>query len=292
MFQKDNVIIFLGESESILGSLFGSNPGSEVDPCEEQDLSEEESVEKSESVTEETGSLTVKEGNVCDAESESESDQEKSRFLQICGVDPTTCPLCGELMKNDKGVKLHINRIEENFTVPIIPVVLPYYLHEYCQIPLFMFHVVGIFSQNSKTFEHWRQRNEFVSGQFGTFTIRQQHGRSMSLKAGDGFWLAGLTDHVNCLTNTHCDRQRHSGLHGQCQIKEHVMRFGQNNVLYVQKADQNGQQTANSYSIEQKFVAMIRRYGHGAFSHMSQALRQTHHEQVVLVFGMIHGQLS
>ncbi|RNA02804.1 ferric-chelate reductase 1 isoform X1 [Brachionus plicatilis] len=34
------------ESETILGSLFGSNPGSEVDPCEEQDISEEESVKK------------------------------------------------------------------------------------------------------------------------------------------------------------------------------------------------------------------------------------------------------
>ncbi|RNA13348.1 hypothetical protein BpHYR1_046501 [Brachionus plicatilis] len=149
----DDEIANLSESESILGSLFASNPGSEVDPCEEQDLSEEESVEKSESIMEETGLLTVKEANVCNTESESESDQElvetlgqkfqelkfdsvkeKADFFQSAALakqlvseetklavkksfckfsDPTPCPLCGELMKNDKGVKLHIRNLRD-----------------------------------------------------------------------------------------------------------------------------------------------------------------------------------
>ncbi|RNA29697.1 hypothetical protein BpHYR1_005720 [Brachionus plicatilis] len=118
------------------------------------DLSEEESVEKSESATEETGSLTVKEGNVCDTESESESDhelvetlcqkfqelkfdsvKEKADFFKSAALaeqvvseetklavkkslckfsDPTPCSLCGELMKNDKDVKLHIKNVEKS----------------------------------------------------------------------------------------------------------------------------------------------------------------------------------
>ncbi|RNA04381.1 hypothetical protein BpHYR1_044591 [Brachionus plicatilis] len=91
-----------------------TNLGSEVDPCEEQDLSEEESVEKSESVTEETGSLTNLQIFKSAALAKQVVSEETKLAVKksLCKFsDPTPCPLCGELMKNDKVVKLHIKQL-------------------------------------------------------------------------------------------------------------------------------------------------------------------------------------
>ena len=60
----------------------------------------------------------------------------------------------------------------------------------------------------------------------------------------------------------------------------------------VQEADNDGEEATDGDPIEQKAVAVIGRQRHGALAHVRQALGESNHEQVVLILGVIHGELA
>ena len=65
-----------------------------------------------------------------------------------------------------------------------------------------LFLIIGILTDEDKVFQDWRKGDVLLGGQFSTFSVSNEDGRGVRLKAGDSFGLPGLTDHFNGLTDS------------------------------------------------------------------------------------------
>mmetsp|Transcript_34896 Transcript_34896/g.39573 ORF Transcript_34896/g.39573 Transcript_34896/m.39573 type:complete len:253 (-) Transcript_34896:1345-2103(-) len=161
--------------------------------------------------------------------------------------------------------------------------------------------VVRVFLQNNEVLQNRRNRQIFVSCQLCSVAERKQDRGVVSLEACDTFGVTGLSDNIDCGSDTNRNGNRfqffvysyqHSGVHGGGQEVQRVVISTQNCFVKIEHRMQNGEETSKTNIIQQESITMEWLQGDQTFTHMDKPLCNSNQKEVIGILLVVRSQLS